>query len=122
MLAKATPVLPAEDIARAKRFYQEQLGLSVLVEGDAGIAFQCADGSRLFIYPHGRTPATHTAATFFVDDLHREVDDLRRRGITFKDYDFPGLKTVNGIADLGIELSAWFEDTEGNMLAISQLK
>ncbi|TSC71764.1 MAG: glyoxalase/Bleomycin resistance protein/Dioxygenase superfamily [Parcubacteria group bacterium Gr01-1014_38] len=49
-----------------------------------------------------------------------EVADLRSRGVQFEEYDFPGLKTVNGIATRGREKSAWFKDTEGNILGLSQ--
>ena len=49
------------------------------------------------------------------------MNDLRQRGVVFEEYDFPGLKTENGIAALDGERAAWFVDSEGNILAVSQL-
>jgi hypothetical protein len=54
------------------------------------------------------------------DDLDHDVAQLRDRGVRFEEYDFPGLKTENGIAFVGTERSAWFKDTEGNTICISQ--
>ena len=55
-------------------------------------------------------------------DLERDVEELRSRGVVFEEYDFPGLKTENGIASLPVGKSAWFLDTEGNILNISSLE
>jgi hypothetical protein len=66
-----------------------------------------------------------------VDDLEAVVAELRRRGVVFEEYDLPGLKTVNGIAEVegnypsrgGVgERAAWFRDSEGNVLGIGQAK
>ena len=46
--------------------------------------------------------------------------ELRERGVVFEEYDFPGLKTVDGVAEVGTERAAWFKDTEGNTIVISQ--
>ena len=55
---------------------------------------------------------------FDVPDLEETMQDLRSRGVVFEEYDFPGLKTVNGIADMGGERSAWFKDPDGNILNV----
>ena len=121
MLGRAMPVLPAEDMARAKAFYTGKLGLSVMFESESGAAFQAPDGTGVFVYPHERTLATHTAAAFVVDDVTAVVRELRGRGVTFEDYDLPGLKTVDGIAELEGVKSAWLVDSEGNIIAINQM-
>ena len=54
------------------------------------------------------------------DDIEREVAEFRARGVTFEEYDMPNMKTVNGIATAGGAKSAWFKDTEGNILAVIQ--
>ena len=54
-----------------------------------------------------------------VDDIEATVTDLRSRGVVFEEYDFPGLKTVDGIATIGDLKTSWFKDSEGNTLAIS---
>ena len=121
MLAQATPVLPAEDIERAKTFYTEKIGMSILFESPQGIAFACEDGSSIFIYPHERTLATHTTASFVVKDVVAEMARLRERGVVFEDYDEPGLKTEDGINQQDETKATWFVDTEGNIIGIVQM-
>jgi predicted enzyme related to lactoylglutathione lyase len=121
MLGKATTVLPAEDLARAKAFYTDKVGLSIMFESPAGIAFQCTDETGIFVYPHERTRATHTAATFIVSDVDAEMRELRGRGVVFEEYDQPGLETVDGVSeDAGVK-GAWFVDTEGNITGLAQM-
>ncbi len=114
------PTLPVSDIERAKRWYQDKLGLTPTDENPGGVRF--GDGlSEFGLYPSefaGTNQAT--AAGFVVDDIEATVSALRERGVTFEEYDMPGLKTENGIATLGPQRGAWFKDSEGNILAISQ--
>ena len=56
---------------------------------------------------------------FVTADLDAEMSDLRSRGVTFEDYDFPGLKTENGVAEYDGSRGAWFKDSEGNILGPS---
>lgn len=121
MLSKATPILPAEDMARAKAFYTQKLGLKLNMENEGIAIFECQDGSMVGVYPHERTRATHTAAALMVDDLSAEMASLRQKGVVFEDYDQPGLKTVNGVAEADGMKSAWFTDTEGNIVALNQM-
>jgi len=127
MLADApvAPILVAADIKRAKRFYIEKLGLrSVEMPGvpEDGALFGCGDGTMLYMYEReGGTKADHTAAGWRVDDIEKAVDKLRDKGVVFEQYDMPGLTTdERGIAADGSAKSAWFKDTEGNILAISE--
>ena len=55
---------------------------------------------------------------FRSDDVPADMKMLRERGVTFEEYDFPGLKTENGMARMGPYNAAWFKDSEGNLLAI----
>lgn len=116
-------VLPAVDLPRAKRFYNQTLGLSIEQETDQGILFNSGDCTRLLVYARPTpTKADHTAAGWQVDDVEAEVRDLKSRGIRFEQYDMPGLKTnADGIAEMEGRKSAWFKDPEGNILAISQM-
>ena len=115
------PVLPAADLARAKAFYTQTLGLSVQSESEAGVGFTAGSGALLFIYPYGQTKAEHTTAGFMVTDVESVVAELRAKGLKFEEYDLPGLKTVNGIAEAGGGKGAWFKDTEGNTLSIAEM-
>jgi catechol 2,3-dioxygenase-like lactoylglutathione lyase family enzyme len=110
--------LPAADLDRAKRWYSEKLGFEPESEDPGGIHYRT--GSTAFdLYPTQFAGiAQHTLAGWSVRDLDQVVAELRERGVVFEEYDFPGLKTENGIADLGVERSSWFKDSEGNILAV----
>ncbi len=122
MLAKAFPVLAADDMARAKAFYTEKLGLDVMMDSDEWTLFRLKDGSALFVYQHQGTRPTNTVAGFMVDDLAAEMAALKGRGVTFEEYDQPGIKTVEGVAEIeGGLRECWVVDTEGNILSIGQM-
>jgi predicted enzyme related to lactoylglutathione lyase len=114
--------LPAADLDRAKKFYAEKLGLTPSTESPGGIFYELAGGTRFILYPNpSPTRAGHTQIGFATDDIEAEVEELRSRGVVFEEYDFPGLKTVNGIAQTGPARAAWFKDSEGNTIGVVQL-
>jgi predicted enzyme related to lactoylglutathione lyase len=124
VLNTATPraALPVEDLARAKAFYAEKLGLTPSREVEGALFYEGSGNSGFLLFPTGGRPSgQHTQMAWFVKDIAATVLELKRRGVHFEDYDFPGLKTIDGIADLGYEKSAWFRDSEGNLLALGQL-
>ncbi len=116
------PTLPAADIKRARKFYEETLGLKVILEDPSpGLMLQAGGGTMLYLYQRAPTRADHTVAEFMVDDIDAEMKELRSRGVKFEEYNMPGLKTVNGVASVdGAVKAAWFKDTEGNILALGQ--
>lgn len=123
MLAKAQvmPTIPVVDLARAREFYEGRLGLKPAGPSTLdGILYDCGGGTRLFLYPRAATKADHTVASFVVDDIDRAVRGLKARGVVFEDYDLPDFTTTDSIATLATEKAAWFKDTEGNILAVSQ--
>ncbi len=127
MLANAAvhPTLPVVDLARARKFYEEKLGLKVeRVDPPpaAGVRYWAGEGTKIYIYQRGATKADHTAASFEVDDVEATVKELKAKGVVFEEYDMPGLKTVNSIFTMGEMKGAWFKDTEGNILAVSNLQ
>jgi hypothetical protein len=93
----------------------------------SGFTIQAGAGTWLYIYQRGATKADHTVAEFEVDNMEAEVKELKARGVKFEEYDIPsmGIKTVNGIATMSTSMgemkSAWFKDTEGNILALGQM-
>jgi catechol 2,3-dioxygenase-like lactoylglutathione lyase family enzyme len=113
--------IPTTDLASMRRFYQDILGLEVAREHPAGVAFRTGQ-TYLELYPtRVAGTAQHTLGTFEVEDIEAAVTALRQRGLTFEEYDFPELKTVNGIAEFpGGTKVAWFKDPEGNILGIVQ--
>jgi len=118
-----TPVLLAKDLAAAREFYHDQLGLEILTESEAAIVFQCGGGTHLDITQSATgTADEQTQAAWQVTDIRAEVANLRSRGVMVQDYDIPGLKTEDGIADIGFAWAAWVIDPGKNALGILQLK
>ena len=110
--------IPAKDVQRARRFYEEKLGFEPKEEIAGGVAYEFGKHTACFLYP---TPnaGTSTASQAFwqVDDVEREVAELKKRGVVFEEYDTPEMKTVNSIFTGGGAKAAWFKDSEGNILA-----
>jgi catechol 2,3-dioxygenase-like lactoylglutathione lyase family enzyme len=118
---KVYAIAPAKDLARAKAFYKEKLDLEPAAEFDGGAMYVCAGGTQLLVYETTFAgTAENTAMGWETDDIEAEVAALKARGVVFEEYDMVGIKTVNSIADTGGERAAWFKDSEGNILAISQ--
>ena len=119
--AAIVPYIPVRDVARARKFYEEKVGLKPAQEYAGGVVYECGKGSRVFMYPSpGAGTSMASTAFWAVDDVEAEVDELKTRGVVFEEYNMPGLKTVNSIATGGGAKTAWFKDSEGNILAISQ--
>ena len=119
--AIATTTLPVEDLARARAFYAAKLGLRPAREFEGALFYEGSDSSGFLLFPSDARPSGHTQMAWFVKDIVASVAKLKSRGVVFEEYDFPGLKTNHGIADLGYEKAAWFRDSEGNLLALGQL-
>jgi catechol-2,3-dioxygenase len=116
-------MLTAPDLGVAKQFYGDRIGLDVLVESDDFVTFRCGGDSRLVV-TRTSTPSTEqtTKASWRVADVVSEIAELRARGVQVADYDEPGLTTVDGVADVGFALSAWFVDPGGNTIGLLQFK
>jgi catechol-2,3-dioxygenase len=116
-------MLLGTDLAVAKYFYGEKVGLEVLLESDEFVTFSCGGDSRLVVTKSTTgTGEEQTKASWRVDDIAGEVAELRSRGVEIVEYDEPWLKTVNGVADVGFALAAWFIDPSGNNLGLLQFK
>jgi catechol 2,3-dioxygenase-like lactoylglutathione lyase family enzyme len=121
--------IPAPDLARARRFYADKLGLEPSEERPGGLLYRCASGEFALFESSGSSPGTFTQMAWEVDDIEATVAELRERGVTFDEVDLPGLRTVEGIAEVAGnypskgsgERAAWFRDSEGNMLAIGEV-
>jgi catechol 2,3-dioxygenase-like lactoylglutathione lyase family enzyme len=114
--------IPAADLGRARTWYSEKLGFEPIRELPGGLMYDAADGTRFVIYPTpnaGKSP--NTLMGFATDDIEAEVRDLKARGVVFEEYDYPTLKTVDSIATVGPTRSAWFRDSEGNIIGVVRL-
>jgi catechol 2,3-dioxygenase-like lactoylglutathione lyase family enzyme len=121
--------LPAQDLDRARRFYSEKLGLEPADERPGGLLYRCAAGEFALFQSSGASDGTFTQMGWDVDDIDATVATLKERGVLFEEVDVPGLKTVDGVADIAgnypskgatRDRAAWFHDSEGNLLGIGQ--
>ena len=112
--------IPVHDVKRAREFYEGLLGLAPKEEYAGGVIYACG-GAEVFLYPTPNAGTSKASQAFWqVSDVEAEVKELKARGVKFEEYDFPGFKTVGSIGTGGGAKTAWFKDTEGNILAISQ--
>jgi catechol 2,3-dioxygenase-like lactoylglutathione lyase family enzyme len=119
--APIVPYIPVANVARARKFYEEKVGLTPREEYAGGVLYECGNDSWVFMYPSPGAGTSKASTAFWaVDDVVAEVAALKLRGVVFEEYDMPGLKTEEGIATGGGAKTAWFKDTEGNILAVSQ--
>lgn len=117
------PTLPVVDMAEARAFYEQILGLEPGPNSGEGTAhYVCGDGTQFILYRRDTpTTADHTALGFTVQELDSVMRELVSRGVTFEQYDQPGLKTdEHGVAESEGMRSAWFKDPSGNILALGE--
>jgi predicted enzyme related to lactoylglutathione lyase len=120
--ARINATLPAADLDRARRFYEETLGFAPADVQPGGVRYEAAGGARFLVFPSsGRASGSHTQIGFQVDDIATEVAELRSRGVVFETYDMPGFDRQTMIATFPTLRSAWFKDTEGNLIGLVQL-
>ncbi|HEU5180998.1 MAG TPA: VOC family protein [Candidatus Polarisedimenticolia bacterium] len=113
--------LPAQDVSRARQFYEQKIGLKPKQEIAGGVVYEFARGTACFLYPTVNAGTSKASQAYWqVKDIERVVDDLKSRGVQFENYDMLGMKGENGIYTAGGARAAWFKDTEGNILALIQ--
>lgn len=126
--SSAATRLPARDLSRARKFYAEYLGLEPIEVRPRGLRYRSGDSFFVLFESAGEASGNHTQVGWEVDDIEATAAALRARGVVFEEYDLPGLRTVNGIAEIegnypsrGTgERGAWFKDSEGNLLGVGQ--
>jgi predicted enzyme related to lactoylglutathione lyase len=114
--------IPAKDMARARKFYEDKVGLMPTQQINGGVVYQFGKGTAAFLY---RTPNAGTSqasqAFWSVADVDSEVQALKARGVVFETYpDIPGERSAQGAVTAGGAKAAWFKDSEGNIMALVQ--
>ena len=110
--------IPAKDVARARRFYEEKVGLEPAREIAGGVVYEFGKGTACFLYPTPNAGTSRASQAFWqVEDVEREKAELESRGVTFERYDLPGVDE-KGIVTAGGAKAAWFKDSEGNIMAV----
>jgi catechol 2,3-dioxygenase-like lactoylglutathione lyase family enzyme len=113
--------IPAQDVTRARRFYEEKLGFRPKREEANGVVYEFGEGTACFLYATPNAGTSRASQAFWqVQDVEREVAELKARGVKFEDYDMEGEKSPSGVLTAGGAKAAWFKDTEGNIMAIVQ--
>jgi predicted enzyme related to lactoylglutathione lyase len=113
--------IPAKDVARARSFYEQKLGLKPKEVSESGVVYEFGGGTGCFLYPTPNAGTSHASQAFWqVDDIEREVAELKARGVEFETYDMPGQHSNDGIMTEGGAKAAWFKDSEGNIMAVIQ--
>jgi predicted enzyme related to lactoylglutathione lyase len=112
--------IPAKDVARARKFYEEKLGFRPKEVTADGVVYEFRQGTSCFLYPTPNAGTSQASQAFWeVEDIEQEVAELMARGVKFERYDMPNMDE-KGIATGGGAKAAWFKDTEGNIMAVIQ--
>jgi catechol 2,3-dioxygenase-like lactoylglutathione lyase family enzyme len=119
--AVAHATVAVSDLDQARKFYEGTLGFGVMEERSDGVTYKDASGGWFLVYPSQFAgTAKSTYMSFEVSNVEEAVKELRDRGVVFEEYDMPGLKTVEGIAEIQGVKGAWFKDPDGNILAVAE--
>ncbi|MGQ0654790.1 MAG: VOC family protein [Betaproteobacteria bacterium] len=112
--------IPAKDLDRARRFYEDTLGFKAKEVTPEGVVYECSGKTAAYLYRTPNAGSSKASQAFWqVDDIAREVKDLKARGVQLEKYDLPGVD-AEGIVTAGGAKAAWFKDSEGNIMAVIQ--
>ncbi|HEY0830136.1 MAG TPA: VOC family protein [Candidatus Dormibacteraeota bacterium] len=113
--------LPAQDIKRARQFYEQKLGLKPGMEQpDGGVMYATGETGFLVFPSRGKASGDHTQMALEVEDVAIAVRELKSAGVKLEEYDLPNFKSHDGVVDMPDgEKGAWFKDTEGNLIALA---
>ena len=112
--------IPAQDVKRARQFYEQKLGLKPSEEQpDGGAMYMIGETGFLVFASTGKASGDHTQMAIDVEDIDAAVRELKSKGVKLEEYDYPDFKSHDGIVNLPDgSKGAWFKDTEGNLIAI----
>jgi catechol 2,3-dioxygenase-like lactoylglutathione lyase family enzyme len=114
------PTLPTADMAKARSFYEDTLGLTPQVS-PFGVTYACGNG-KLFVYESsfaGSNKATAVSLEAAEGTFEDDIEALRQKGVSFMTFDMEGMEWDNGVAVAGPVKSVWFTDPDGNILNVS---
>jgi predicted enzyme related to lactoylglutathione lyase len=114
--------IPARDLARARRFYEDKVGLRAKEETNGGVVYEFGGGTAAFLYPTPNAGTSQASQAFWsVADVDAEIQALEARGVQFERYaELPGERSPQGALIAGGAKAAWFKDSEGNIMALVQ--
>src|SRR5262245_17927726 len=101
--------IPAKDLKRARQFYETKVGLQPKLEINGGVVYEFGKGTACFLYPTPNAGTSQASQAFWaVDDVDREIQALKAKGVVFENYDIPGEKSASGAITAGGAKAAWF--------------
>jgi catechol 2,3-dioxygenase-like lactoylglutathione lyase family enzyme len=113
--------IPVSDLERARRFYEETLGLKPDMVTEGGVMYRSGP-TQFFVYPSAFKASGHTQMSWVVGDIKAEVAELKAMGIEFEDLSARGVETVDGVSQVGPNVwTAYFRDPDGNLLFLTQI-
>jgi catechol 2,3-dioxygenase-like lactoylglutathione lyase family enzyme len=108
---RVVPTLAVSDLDRARRFYEEGLGLAVEADVVGTVRYSCGGDTALAIFERSMEPVDRTVAAFEAEDIEGEVNELRGRGVEVEDI----ITLPNGVK------RAFFKDPDGNVIGMREL-
>jgi catechol 2,3-dioxygenase-like lactoylglutathione lyase family enzyme len=116
---EAVATIAVKDTKAAKKFYEGKLGLKPEPSQESGVLSYKSGSSSVLVY-ESRFAGTNkaTAATWVVDDVDREVRDLKAKGVSFEHYDLPDTTRKGDVHVSGNTRVAWLKDPDGNILSL----
>lgn len=120
MLTEAHTILPAADLGRFRGYYHETLGLDPSEEYDGMLVYRNGPTAFEVYETENVGTAKNTQMVWTTDDLDAEMQRLRAAGVVFEEFEIPGMRTEGGVVETDEARSAWFRDSEGNILCVSQ--
>jgi predicted enzyme related to lactoylglutathione lyase len=122
-MKRVAAAMPAQDVKRARQFYEQKLGLKPFQESPDGGAMYAVGDTGFLVFPStGKSSGNHTQMAVDVDDVAEAVGELKRAGVKIEEYDLPGFKTQDGLIDLPDgSKGAFFKDTEGNLIGLGTM-
>jgi len=120
-IKRSAAAIPAQDVKRAREFYEQKLGLKPTDEMADGSVFYQTGETVFFVFPSiGKASGDHTQLGLEVDDATAAANEVRSKGVKLEEYDMPDFKTKEGIAEVGDGKGFWFKDPEGNLIAVME--
>ena len=120
MLTQSHTVLPAADLKRLRGFYHDKLGMDPSEEHEGMLMYRDGQAGFDAYETENAGSAKNTQMGWMTDDLDAEMARLRAVGVVFEEFDIPGMATTNGVVENDGMRSAWFRDSEGNILCLTQ--
>ncbi len=107
--------IPAKDVSRARRFYEDKLRFRPKQEVSGGVVYEFGKKTACFLYPTPNAGTSRASQAFWqLDDVEREMAELKSRGVEFEDYDIPGEKSPSGAITAGGAKAAWLTSSRSS--------